>query len=86
MIKKDLRQPCSLSILSEKKDLIGLTPYHWQPCDRNFVTSEKDGFAIFLQNKERDVPHSAKIFAKPSFSDVTKFRNAGFPMVRSQMD
>ena len=38
----------------------------------------------FLQNKESDVQYSAGNFAKSSFSDVPKFRNAGLPIVATE--
>ena len=40
----------------------------------------------FLQNIEHRVAYFARNFAKSSFSDVTKVRNAGLPMLRSQTD
>ena len=52
----------------------------------NFVISEKDDFENLLQNIERRVAYSARSFAKSSYSDVTKFRNAGLPMIQSQAD
>ena len=35
---------------------------------------------------EHRILYPARNFAKSSFSDVTKVRNAGLPMVRNQMD
>ena len=40
----------------------------------------------FLQNMQRDVRHSTKNFAKSSFFNIAKVRNAGLPVVRSQTD
>ena len=62
------------------------------------MTSEKDDSEIFLAVVEHHgaysanfaiehgILYSAKTFAKLSFSDVTKFRNAMLPIVRSQAD
>ena len=54
---------------------------------RTFVTSEKDDFAKFLADgATRCVRYFAGNFTKSFFSHVTKFRNAGLLIVRSQTD
>ena len=40
----------------------------------------------FLQNKQYHARYFARNFAQSSFSDVSKLRNAGLPMVRIQTD
>ena len=49
---------------------------------RDSVTSEKNDCAKFLSLRCL----VCKNFAKSSFTLVTKFRNAGLPLVMSQMD
>ena len=51
------------------------------------MTSEKNDFAKFLAEiHQLDVRLRTSGFGKSSFSDVTKFQNAGLPMVRNQME
>ena len=80
---KRCHKPCSSIPLIRYNSL---NPLDFAPLAtlRNFLTSEKGDFVKFLQSKQRNVRLSAKYFAKSSFFDVTKVRNAELPMIWSQ--
>ena len=78
-------KPCfTISFLRENKfnpfDSAPLATMHL----KNFVTSKRMALQNFLQNIEHGIAYSARNIVKTSFSHVTKFRNAGLPMVQSQ--
>ena len=76
------------SLLSPKIDLNHLTPYHWQRYVSKFLDIRigclckiSCGISIAMFDHETFLTkfaYSARKIAKSSFSDVMKFRNAGY--------
>ena len=64
--------------LSAKIDLIDLAQYDQQ----RYVSKYRD---IKKKEIKHRVGYSARNYAKSSFSDVTKLRNSGWPIIWSQM-